>query len=54
MVYPAYEMYDRTTPVDDVDNLWDHPEYVTERADLLELLEDVKTALDENPSEAFV
>lgn len=51
---PAYEMYDRTTPVDDVDNLWDHPDYVTERADLLELLDDVETALEENPSEVFV
>lgn len=49
----AYELYDRTTQIDDAENLWDHPGYVEERADLLEMLDDVETALAENPSEMF-
>lgn len=49
----AYEMYDRSSRPDDAENLWDHPDYVEERAELIETLETVETALDENPAKAL-
>lgn len=50
---PAYELYDRTSRPDDAENRWDHPEYTTERATLLEQLKEIETALEKNPAEAF-